>query len=223
MLLGFGIGNSVFSVFRSVSRYFDFGRSLMFIINGFGIYCIINISFRSFKFQEDVTNELGDARVDKHEENRRKKKQVNFFSLNSVDFNFDWCNCWYGWCNCTILIANKFQVTTSIIIFIGDRRKLQASLSWRVRSNDQHVAADQQEVQRCNHQAGKRNRGMTSIWIFRFLFRWIIKCSWENLFSSTFLHFKFISTTKLFFLSSDVTWRPSLLIQSQLLASASST
>ena len=26
-------------------------------------------------FQEEVTDELGDARVDKHEENRRKKKQ----------------------------------------------------------------------------------------------------------------------------------------------------
>jgi hypothetical protein len=82
MLLGFGISNSVFSDFRSVRKYFDFGRSVMFIINGFGITCIINISFRSCKFQEDVTNELGDARVDKHEENRRKKKQVNFFHLN---------------------------------------------------------------------------------------------------------------------------------------------
>ncbi len=62
------------------------------------------------------------------------------------------------------------QFTNSIFIFLGDRRKLQASLSWRVRSNDQHVAADQQEVQRCDHQAGKRNRAMTSIWIFRFYF-----------------------------------------------------
>jgi hypothetical protein len=28
-------------------------------------------------FQDEVTSELGDARVDKHEENRRKKKQVS--------------------------------------------------------------------------------------------------------------------------------------------------
>ena len=37
------------------------------------------VFFVPFKFQEDCTNELGDARVDKHEENRRKKKQVKLF------------------------------------------------------------------------------------------------------------------------------------------------